>query len=164
MHITDLHIREACAADARAACEVLRRSITELCVADHGNDAKFLAAWLANKTPENVAAWISHPGNAVYVAVDGGAIAGVASMTHAGMVTLNYVSPDTRFRGVSKALLAALERKAAELGLSECRLESTKTARRFYEQAGYHEQHDGAAGGGGPAEAAGCLPMVKKIA
>ena len=58
-------------------------------------------------------------------------------MTKAGMITLNYVSPDARFQGVSKALLAALERTAAELGLKQCRLESTKTARRFYEAAGY---------------------------
>jgi GNAT superfamily N-acetyltransferase len=156
LQITDLQIREARATDANAACAVLRRSIAELCAADHGNDAKFLAAWLANKTPENVAAWITDPGNAVYVAVDGDTIAGVASMTKAGMVTLNYVSPDARFKGVSKALLAALERKAAELGLSECRLESTKTARRFYEQAGYREQQG--------SEAGVCRPMVKKIA
>ncbi len=141
---------------------MLRRSIIELCEADHGNDPQFLSRWLANKTPENVAAWIADAGNFVYVAVDGGRIAGVAAMTRAGLVTLNYVSPDARFRGVSKALLAELERKAAELGLAQCSLESTKTARRFYEAAGYREQ-DGVAGGCG-GDAGNCRPMVKAIA
>ncbi len=161
--MADVQIREACAADATAACAVLRRSIVELCAADHNNDPAFLHGWLANKTPDNVAAWISDPGNVVYVAVDGEAITGVASMSKDGRISLNYVSPDARFKGVSKALLAALERQAAALGLTQCRLESTKTARRFYEAAGYREQ-DGAAGGGGANAAANCRPMVKNIA
>ena len=122
-----LQIRPARVADAAEACAVLRRSIVELCAADHGHDPMFLSGWLANKTPEIVAAWIANPGNVVYVAVNGEAIAGIASMTKAGMITLNYVSPDARFQGVSKTLLAALERKAAELGLPQCRLESTGT-------------------------------------
>jgi GNAT superfamily N-acetyltransferase len=150
-----LQIRQANASDAASACAVLRRSIVELCEADHGNEAQFLDRWLANKTPENVAAWIADPGNLVYVATDGDKIAGVAAMTRAGWVTLNYVSPDARFKGVSKLLLAELERKAAELGLAQCRLESTKTARRFYEAAGYREQPGDAA--------AACRPMVKTI-
>jgi GNAT superfamily N-acetyltransferase len=153
--MTDLHIREARAADAVAACKVLRRSIVELCEADHHNDPAFLQGWLANKTLKNVAAWISDPGNVVLVAVDGGVIAGVASMTKAGLITLNYVSPDARFKGVSKALLAALEGKAAALGLTRCRLESTKTARRFYKAAGYREQ-DGTG-------ASACRPMAKEL-
>jgi GNAT superfamily N-acetyltransferase len=161
--MADLHIREARAADAAAACNVLRRSIIELCEADHGNDPAFLNGWLANKTPENVAAWISDPGNVVLVAIGGAAIAGVASMSKDGRISLNYVSPDARFNGVSKALLTALERKAADLGLAQCRLESTKTARRFYEAAGYREQ-SGAADGCGANAAESCRPMVKDVA
>jgi GNAT superfamily N-acetyltransferase len=160
--MAELQIREARAGDAASACAVLRRSIVELCEADHGNDPQFLSRWLANKTPENVAAWIADAGNFIYVAVDGGRIAGVAAMTRAGLVTLNYVSPDARFKGVSKALLTELERKAAEFGLAQCSLESTKTARRFYEAAGYREQ-DGVTGGCG-GDAGRCRPMVKAIA
>jgi GNAT superfamily N-acetyltransferase len=158
-----MHIRPAQTADAAAACDVLRRSIAELCAADHGNDPKFLSAWLANKTPENVAAWISDPGNVLYVAVDGGVIVGVAGMTRAGVVMLNYVSPDARFKGVSKALLAALECKAADLGLTQCRLESTKTARRFYESAGYREQQGGGTNGCSASAGGSCQAMVKSL-
>jgi len=38
-----MEIRDAVPSDARAACEVLRRSITELCVADHRNEPAILA-------------------------------------------------------------------------------------------------------------------------
>ena len=61
-------------------------------------------------------------------------------MTDKGEITLNYVSPDARFRGVSKALLAALEARARELGNDVCTLASTETARRFYLAAGYVDQ------------------------
>jgi GNAT superfamily N-acetyltransferase len=142
--------------DVAAICEVLRRSIVELCAADHGHDPKFLDGWLANKTPENVAAWIADPGNVFYVADAGGRIAGAAAMNRSGTITLNYVSPDARFKGVSKSLLAALEREAAAMGLTRCTLESTKTARRFYQMAGYRETEGAACGV--------CRPMVKDLA
>lgn len=66
-----MQIRDAVPADAAAACAVLRRSIVELCSADHGNDAVIMARWLANKTPEIVASWIAKDGNSVLAAVEG---------------------------------------------------------------------------------------------
>ena len=33
--------------DAQSACEVVRRSISELCAADHGNDPIILSQWLS---------------------------------------------------------------------------------------------------------------------
>ena len=82
-----------------------RESISQLCVADHGNDPAILNAWLANKTPEIVAAWATQTGNSLLLAVEGDAILAVGSVTDAGEITLNYVAPDARFRGVSRALL-----------------------------------------------------------
>ena len=98
-------IRDATPDDAVAACHVLRESISRLCVADHRNDPAILNAWLANKTPEIVAAWAGRPGNSLLLAVEGDAILAVGSVTDAGEITLNYVAPDARFRGVSRALL-----------------------------------------------------------
>jgi predicted GNAT family acetyltransferase len=98
-----------------------------------------LTAWLANKTPENVAAWIARPDNSLLVAVAEAKILGVGSVTDAGEITLNYVSPDERFRGVSHAMLKALEARAMERGNSACRLISTNTAREFYRKRGYIE-------------------------
>jgi GNAT superfamily N-acetyltransferase len=135
-----MEIRDAVPSDARAACEVLRRSITELCVADHRNEPAILERWLANKTPEIVASWIAQAGSSVLVAVEAGAILAVGSVTDTGEVMLNYVSPDARFRGLSRAMLRALENRAVERGNARCTLLSTETARRFYHDAGYAEE------------------------
>jgi GNAT superfamily N-acetyltransferase len=120
----------------------MRRSISELCIADHGNDPATLAGWLHNKTPEAFISWIAHPGNSVLVAVADGIILAVGAVTKSGEITLNYVSPDARFRGVSRALLEALEARAVKAGNVRCTLTSTETARRFYHGRGYVE--DGA--------------------
>lgn len=128
-------IRRAAADDAPQACTILRRSITDLCHLDHGGDEALLSKWLSNKTTENVSQWIlqSH----FFVGEDAGRIVGVAAMSGEGKITLNYVDPDFRFRGVSKALVLAMEEHARTLGLAECCLESTKTALRFYQGLGY---------------------------
>ena len=43
-------IRRAIVTDASGACEVVRRSISELCVDDHQGDQTTIGAWIANKT------------------------------------------------------------------------------------------------------------------
>ena len=132
-----MEIRDGRAEDALAACEVLTRSIVELCVADHRNDPAILKQWLGNKTPENFRSWITAAGNSLLVTVEGTNILAVGSVTDAGKITLNYVSPDARSRGVSKALLAAPEARAAQRGNIQCMLSSSETARRFYHANGY---------------------------
>jgi GNAT superfamily N-acetyltransferase len=134
-----LEIRPATPDDAQAACDVMKRSIAELCVADHRNDEAILQRWLGNKTPETFRSWIRQADNSLLVAVEDGAILAVGAVTDAGQITLNYVSPDARFRGVSKALLGALEARAVERGNTRCTLTSTETARRFYRANGYVE-------------------------
>jgi GNAT superfamily N-acetyltransferase len=118
---------------------VMRRSIAELCISDHQNDPVILNKWLGNKTPEVFRKWIAQPGNSLLVAVQGAKIVGVGSVTDQGQITLNYVSPDARFRGVSKLMLEALEQRATDRGCSCCTLNSTETARRFYLSNGYVE-------------------------
>ena len=132
-----MEIRDATLEDAADACEIMRRSIAELCVADHRDDEAILARWLSNKTPEVFAQWLARPDNSVLVAVEGGHILSVGCVTDAGEITLNYVSPDARFRGVSRAMLAALETRAAARGNRRCTLTSTLTARGFYQANGY---------------------------
>jgi GNAT superfamily N-acetyltransferase len=134
-----MEIRDATTEDAEAACLVMRRSIAELCVADHKNDPAILTRWLGNKTPEIFVSWIRQPGNSLLVAAEAGNILAVGSVTDAGQITLNYVSPDARFHGVSRALLRALEARALERGNARCTLTSTETARRFYQANGYAE-------------------------
>jgi GNAT superfamily N-acetyltransferase len=137
LHDSEMKIRDAIAEDAPAACQVLRRSISKLCVADLENDPTILAKWLLNKTPDIVASWMALPDSSLLVAVEHGTILAVGGVTMAGHITLNYVSPDARFRGVSRALLAALEARAIERGNTRCTLNSTETAREFYLANGY---------------------------
>ena len=134
-----MEVRDGRAEDAPAACQVLRRSITELCIADHKNDPAILARWLENKTPEIVKSWITQPGHSVLVAVENKDILAVGSVTDEGRIALNYVSPDARFRGVSRALLGALEARALDRGATRCTLTSTETGRRLYQASGYLE-------------------------
>jgi GNAT superfamily N-acetyltransferase len=131
-------IRDAVLEDAVAASEILRRSIAELCGADHHDDPAILQRWLGNKTPEIFRSQIK-PENSMLVAVEDNRILAVGCVTNCGEITLNYVSPDARFRGVSSALLTALETRARQRGHAQCTLDSTQTARRFYRARGYVE-------------------------
>ena len=130
-------VRDALPEDAEPGTTVIRRSIAELCLADHKNDPAHLNEWLSNKTPEHFRAWRTQVGNSLLVAVGEGNILGVGAVTDAGQITLLYVSPAARFRGVSKALLVALEQRAASRGSTACTLRSSETARRFYLSSGY---------------------------
>jgi len=82
---------------------------------------------------------MAQDGNSRLVAAQDDQILAVGSVTDNGLITLLYVSPDTRFCGISKALLGALERRAADRGCQSFTLYSTETARRFYLAAGYTE-------------------------
>jgi GNAT superfamily N-acetyltransferase len=153
-----MEIRDAAAEDALAACQVMRRSIVELCALDHRNDPTILQNWLANKTPEIVASWIAQPGGSVLVAVDEDAIV-AGGVTDSGEITLNYVLPEARFRGVSCAMLAALEARAVERGNARCTLLSTETAHRFYLANGYTQDGSPA----GKFGTSGGYPMSKSL-
>lgn len=132
-------IRRAPPDEAAEICDVLRRSIAELCGADHHDDPAILRRWLANKNPKIVEGWIAHPDNFVLVAVEEETVLAVGIVRHDGEITCNYVSPDARFRGVSKAMLAQLEVTARDHGNDVCHLISTETAHRLYLSAGYED-------------------------
>ena len=132
-----MNIRSATVSDAAQICEVVRASITQLCFADHMGDPDIIARWLANKTPENVSRWIANSQNINLIAQSDEDVLAAGCVTVSGEVILNYVSPDARFQGVSRAILAELEAHARRHGNTHCRLDSTTTAHRFYEDRGY---------------------------
>ena len=156
----NLTIRRAAPSDAPVACEVVRRSITELCVEDHRGDASTLTLWLANKTQANFTRWIHADHLTAFVAEKAGHVAGFGLLDRGGSIALLYVSPDVRFEGVSKALLAAMEDTARSAGVRTLTLDSTATARRFYEGSGYVLAGDPKKGFGRST----CYPMSKQVA
>src|SRR5437660_2817731 len=131
-----IEVRGAVGQDDDAACQVLRRSIAELCVADHNNDESILSAWLKNKTVENVRASIASEHFAV-VAVDDSAVCGFAMITRQGEIQLCYGGPEVRYLGAGKLMLHALEQQALRWGLNKVFLTSTLTANSFYERHGF---------------------------
>jgi GNAT superfamily N-acetyltransferase len=132
-------IRDAAPEDADEVCAVLRASIAELCDADHRHDPDILSRWLANKTPDNIAAWADSSDSSLLVVVEGEAIVAVGGVKDDGEITANYVAPAARFRGASSVLLAALEGRAMQRGAARITLLSTETAHRFYLARGYRD-------------------------
>ena len=130
-------IRAAALADAEPALDVVRRSIRDLCVADHKHDAPTLAKWLENKTLANFNIWLANEKNFCAVAVQADRIVGVAIVNRSGEISLFYLAPDVQRRGIGTQLHAALERAAKAWGLQKLHLESTLAARSFYESLGY---------------------------
>jgi GNAT superfamily N-acetyltransferase len=130
-------VRQAEPKDAHAAAEVLRRSITELCVADHRGDLDTIEKWLANKTPQNILAWLANDDNFCVVADENDRLAGIGLLHREGEIRLCYLAPGEQRRGIGKAIYLALEAKAKAWGVHKLRLESTVAARSFYERLGY---------------------------
>lgn len=131
-----LQLKPATAQAAADACTVVRQSITHCCVLDHHHEATILNAWLANKTPDKLAAWISAPGATAWGAYRGDTMVGFALLKGATLA-LCYVVPDALHQGVGRALLAAAEAHARQAGLAALGLESTRTAEAFYRRNGY---------------------------
>jgi GNAT superfamily N-acetyltransferase len=131
-----IRVRAATRDDAQAMSDLLIASITALCVLDHQNRPDAVSRWLANKTPDGVLRWFDNPQNGIFVAEHDRAIAATGAFNSKREIILNYVSPEHRFAGVSKALLVAME---AALGPGEATLTSTETARRFYRAMGWEE-------------------------
>lgn len=135
-----MQIRIAEAQDADAICAIVRQSITHLCNLDHHEDKDILKTWLENKTPATFKLWINSPNQHFFVAEEQGNIIGVGAVTLTGEITLNYVAPEARFQGISKALLSTLEAFLSDKGFKQCTLTSTKTAHGFYQSAGYEDK------------------------
>lgn len=123
--------------DVAAMSRVLMASINELCIADHGNEARKLAAWTRNKSVEGVGAMLANPDFEMHVAERDGEVIAVGAVTSDGTIALNYVAPWARFSGVSTMMLNTLEVALIAMGHKEARLESTRTAMEFYTRRGW---------------------------
>jgi GNAT superfamily N-acetyltransferase len=156
----EIAIRRAVLSDAAIACSLVCQSIKELCVADHKGDESTITAWLANKSESSFCRWITSAQHVALVAERRGEILGFGLLNRTGKLALLYVAPMARLEGISTSLLVALEEEAIALGLKQISLESSITAKRFYQARGYHSSGDPVAGFG----VTDAYPMVKHIA
>jgi len=132
-----LTVRQAEPKDAEVAVEVVRRSITELCTADHRGEADTIAKWLSNKTVQHFISWMSSNDNFFVVAEASDRLLGVGLLHRSGEINLLYLAPNAQRQGMGKAIHLALEEKAQAWGLLELKLDSTALACPFYERLGY---------------------------
>lgn len=132
-----ISVRPAIPDDADAVIDVVRKSIAQLCAADHHHDPETLATWLANKTPQNFLSWLSNPDNFCVVAQMNDRLSGAGLLHRSGEIRMLYLAPGSQRRGIGKEIHAALEEKANLWALRKLHLESTALACRFYEALGY---------------------------
>jgi GNAT superfamily N-acetyltransferase len=133
----ELTVRAATPADAPQAVAVLRACITHSCVLDHQNDAEILERWLRNKQPEIFLSWLDDPASTYLVATADERIYGVGGAHCSGEIRLCYVDPGAERRGVGSALLHGLEGELEQSAVAQVTLQSSATARGFYERRGY---------------------------
>jgi len=137
MELPGIQLRQALPHDADAACALLRRAIEHGCAADHGGDAALLAAWLGNKTPQNVQAWFASSTNYAVLAERNGMLAGLALLNQAGKLALCYVQPELARQGVGRALVGAVEERARCWSIRKIHMHCPGSASAFFERLGY---------------------------
>lgn len=147
-----IRIRAAHIEDAVAMAELRAASIRHLCSADHQGDPVSIADWIGS--PDKFVHLIERPDQKLIVTEVEGKLAGLGGLSE-DMVTLNYVHPDFRFRGVSKAIMQALEDMLRRDGVTTGRLTSSATALRFYNSIGWLDAGDFDPDNG--------QPMVKRL-
>jgi GNAT superfamily N-acetyltransferase len=127
-------IRPAVPEDAAAMTALRAASIRQLCSADHRDDPVEIADWIG--PPDKFSRLLAMPTMTMVVAEVDGVMAGLGGF-FGDTITLNYVHPDHRFQGVSKAIMADLEARLRASGVNQGRLNTTATALPFYRSIGW---------------------------
>ena len=129
-------VREAMPSDSAKACEVLRRSISEICSLDY-NDQSVIDEWLGNKTESNIKEWIQSVNSYSVVCTNDDHIVGFGTITLEGEVLLLYLVPEALRKGNGKLMLEAMEERIISECIEEIYTVSSITAKPFYERNGY---------------------------
>ena len=150
----NLTIRPAMPEDAAAMGEVRARSIRLLCSKDHEDDPEAVEHWIGDASSGKFLRLLDDADARLIVAESDGAVVGLGARM-GDCVTLNYVDPDHRFKGVSKAIMLHLQDQMRADGLEEAHLNSSRTALAFYRSLGWHRS--------GADLPDGSIPMSKRL-
>lgn len=97
-----------------------------------------MSGWLSNKTLDNFRKWIDASDAYSVVAVSAiGDVVGFGRISRAAWVQMCYIVPEALHKGYGKAMLSAMEQQAVQWGLDIIKLNSSITAKAFYERNGY---------------------------
>ncbi len=111
------------------------RSIKEICAKDY--NPQQIAAWTARIAPAIYLDSITKYGERFWVIDDSGTIGGFAGWRGQNIMGF-YVHPEFAGRGLARQLFHAIEAEFwAQSGSTLCQIESTLTAKSFYEKMGF---------------------------
>ena len=129
---SDFRIRDYDPGDLDGVIRVFVDAIRLVARKDYNPDQ--IAAWSAVDRDEWARWRLTRP---TFVAEVDGEIIGFSDLENDGHLDMMFVAPHQQRRGVSKALLARVERQARMLGLTFVYAEASKTARPFFESQGF---------------------------
>ncbi len=120
--------------DLAATIDTFRRAVHELAAADYTPEE--LAAWAPPAA--DLAAWRSRMEQGQgWIFESNGKLGGFIHADVPGHVDLLYVHPDCRRMGVATALLELLAADAGSRGITTLGTEASRTAKPFFEWAGF---------------------------
>jgi putative acetyltransferase len=120
--------------DLDATIETFRRSVHELAVADYSPEE--LQAWAPEEADHSE--WERRMDTSQGWTFEiNGKLGGFITTDKPGHIDLLYVHPDYQRMGVASALLELLVADAGSRGISALSTEASRTARPFFEQAGF---------------------------
>lgn len=131
---SEIRIRDAVVADALSIREVHQRSVRELCSRDYRPEE--IEAWVGPRVAADSGMVMEGSGEYKVVAESGSEIVGFGSVLGQEIVAV-YVHPGWGGRGIGGLILGELERHAEKQGARRLHLDSSVTARTFYEGHGY---------------------------
>jgi len=129
-----MEIRRATALDIDEIAKLYRDTILKINAKDYTPEQ--INVWAA--TYSNQAGWARRMEEQhFYVAVSENKIAGFASIDNAGYFDLLYVHKDCQKQGIATNLCVEIEKAAKEIGVNEITVQSSITAKTFFEKLGF---------------------------
>ena len=135
-HAPGIHVRRYHAHDAQRCADVVRAAVTGM----EELDAAARTLILDHATVHLLGAELLHL--VAVVAVQGDAIVGVAALDQDEIKRV-YVHPSAQRKGAGRAMIALLEREAADRGLRAVHVVAGVDAAPFYTRLGYQRLHSG---------------------
>lgn len=130
----ELIFRQAQTGDVAAITELFRHAVRAVDPGDYTEDQR--RAWADGA--DDPGRWLARIREHYFLVVEqGGRMCGFASLTTDGYIDLLYVHPNFQRRGIARALLRRLVRKAEMDGCRQVCTDASSTARPTFEHSGF---------------------------